>query len=128
MLDEDGYMSWQPIETAPRDGTAIIAWLRLNVERPELGWVGLVRYKEHPSGAAWTSMDDQYSCDLSIATHWMPLPEAPYAPLKREPEILLRDKGCDREHSLADGEGERGPEGIEAFGNLWFAAICGACG
>ena len=62
-------MEWQPIETAPKDGT----WVFLYV--PGHGptrakWSRLV------SGVyGWTS--HQSGNYISRATHWMPLPEPP---------------------------------------------------
>jgi hypothetical protein len=55
-------MSWQPIETAPKDGTPILLWT----------------YWEHYAVGAWDGTgwyDGQYS--WSDATHWMPLPASP---------------------------------------------------
>lgn len=79
-------MSWQPIETAPKDGTYILAWGSFSEQvAPNLIWVtkwvessgpkmedagnGLYR-KVHVSG--WGT----YPCNL-YATHWMPLPTPP---------------------------------------------------
>jgi len=58
---------WQPIETAPRDGTYILAWVR-----PVWG-VQYLRIVTFYHGQ-WVD-----SCDLSPedCTHWMPLPEPP---------------------------------------------------
>ena len=65
---------WQPIETAPRDGTWVLvcgngwavttAWYAMN-ER-----VGKAYWK------ADTEWDDDYLADR-LPTHWMPLPEPP---------------------------------------------------
>ncbi|MGQ4275163.1 DUF551 domain-containing protein [Terrihabitans sp. B22-R8] len=63
-------MEWQPIETAPKDGTHIIAWdvaiqdvtLALYMEGPE-GWGNWVHYGDLLGTA-----------ELS---HWMPLPPPP---------------------------------------------------
>lgn len=69
---------WQPIETAPKDGTAVLACARhaltpfvarwrehgLDRDDDELGWLTL-------SGVRVTSV---YGAPM---THWMPLPELP---------------------------------------------------
>lgn len=74
-------MKWQPIETAPKDGTRILGWIPdLDVDFP---------YIDIP-GAATISWDQVYSCwevdpaetweyspEKRNPTHWMPLPEAP---------------------------------------------------
>lgn len=62
-------MDWQPIETAPRDGSDIILWLP---------WVACART------GRWT-MHKLWSVDFGATrmivrgepTHWMPLPPAP---------------------------------------------------
>jgi hypothetical protein len=76
---------WQPIETAPKDGTTILLWLR---ERQNSGgrrtaypviddlrvghWVitdGYGRWRYLTNGYAY-GQDNTF-------THWMPLPEPP---------------------------------------------------
>ena len=65
---------WQPIETAPKDGTVILAWrdgwvkptlllwlAHRDLEAP--GWCPYERQPIRPRG--------------SQPTHWMPLPEPP---------------------------------------------------
>jgi hypothetical protein len=68
---------WQPIATAPRDGTVILMWRYYPiagrwVEGAEYGWefvaLGASYYQFEKNGA--------YGDDLAV-THWMPLPEAP---------------------------------------------------
>ena len=70
---------WQDIETAPRDGTLVLAWSgrapliaywgRDNALNP-LGWIG---------GHCRINHIDQ-------PTHWMPLPAPPYPPTVGEGE------------------------------------------
>lgn len=75
-------MDWQPIETAPKDGTYILVWS----ERE--GWRGnprMVCATWEPSGTgAWaiygagpTRHSEQWLDRGIIPTHWMPLPEPP---------------------------------------------------
>ena len=56
---------WQPIETAPKDGTVVLGWCGPEDECRLMHFYG--RRWECPSGA-W----DSYS-----PTHWMPLPPPP---------------------------------------------------
>jgi hypothetical protein len=54
---------WQPIESAPRDGTDILGcWCRSNV-------MGVVSY----FGGIWLENDEK----VSAPSHWMPLPDPP---------------------------------------------------
>lgn len=57
---------WQPIETAPKDGTWILIWGdRWDCEQPDVG--------------SWDDDDwrDDEGAVLAFATHWMPLPTPP---------------------------------------------------
>lgn len=54
---------WQPIETAPKDGTQLLLWSN----RPTVGAYGQ-RYQN------WFTIPGEYTCR---PTHWMPLPEPP---------------------------------------------------
>lgn len=65
---------WQPIETAPKDGTEILVWMGARIllarwdaetyhKRPRPHWSSFVM------GRTW-SRDNQ-------PTHWVPLPDPP---------------------------------------------------
>lgn len=76
-------MKWNPIETAPRDGTEIDVWSD-GRRYPDAAWA-------RPDGApvdykAWCFLDAEVNrCDVSWyiteikpePTHWMPLPPPP---------------------------------------------------
>ncbi|MBP5100411.1 hypothetical protein [Pseudomonas protegens] len=79
---------WQPIETAPKDGTEIIlrkgdritagAWIEWSNSAAEFHattgvYLGDVEYE---SGADWSSWDGGFSRD-DWPTHWQPLPTPP---------------------------------------------------
>jgi hypothetical protein len=79
-------MNWQPIETAPQDGTPL--WLFVDKtrfgKRLLLGWWDTSYIDEdQPS---WTILRKDGSVDFlldaygQIPTHWMPLPFPPEAP------------------------------------------------
>jgi len=66
-------MEWQPIETAPKDGTWVLV---------VHGIYMAVAFADPENDFAWTMDDghDYLPClrrDLANPTHWMPLPEAP---------------------------------------------------
>ena len=62
-LEGGGVMGWQPIETAPRDGTAVLVYdENLTYE---------IAYRHR---AEWRYGPKGYSCK---PTHWMPLPAPP---------------------------------------------------
>jgi hypothetical protein len=61
---------WQPIETAPKDGTKILAW---EFDDYTIVWWGV-----SASGwYGWKFSDDWISC---YPTHWQPLPAPPESP------------------------------------------------
>jgi hypothetical protein len=71
---------WQPIETAPRDGTRILAYQIFSETKPVL-----VVHRHDPGGAernprhnydTWVS---DWNTPVGEITHWMPLPEPPTA-------------------------------------------------
>jgi hypothetical protein len=77
-------MSWQPIETAPKDGTPIlaydggiwVAWWFVTNERIK-GWATLDHVIDDP-------------------THWMPLPDPPHMSLKPCPKCGKKQPIGDR--------------------------------
>lgn len=79
-------MDWQPIETAPRDGTQFLAllsngWYALLSDRSNEGWpyqwwtsagnVSLPIVETHPADTDWSKTH------TILATHWMHLPPPP---------------------------------------------------
>lgn len=62
-------MSWQPIETAPRNGTWVL-----------LRWIDEVQFEQISKGAFHTGYR-YWHCPFCMPdlepTHWMPLPEPP---------------------------------------------------
>ena len=66
---------WQPIETAPKDGSSILVALKGGEVR-EAEW--FVRWYNDPSKPGWmpANMDEEYGHYVE-PTHWMPLPKPP---------------------------------------------------
>jgi len=63
----DQVSQWEPIETAPKDGTWVLIWC---------GWVGHPRSSAFEHGSwqnlPWIANSKDYN-----PTHWMPLPAPP---------------------------------------------------
>ena len=68
---------WQPIETAPKDGTPIIVARHM----PSWGWVrGWATWESVCGISGWLSrgfFNPPGELGLAHPTHWMPLPEQP---------------------------------------------------
>jgi len=61
-------MSWQPIETAPKDGTRVLLWLS----------IGICATYDSFDGQ-WEDDGQSLNTDFAAPTHWMPLPAPPVA-------------------------------------------------
>ena len=80
-------MNWQPIETAPRDGTAILLyepfdprWSRMKPgNRPmDVLCIGLGRWHSPDyEPDHWGDGFEPWEKLMESPTHWMPLPEFP---------------------------------------------------
>ena len=70
---------WQPIETAPRDGTEVLLWggdWESEISRPYPNCGVLVGYSK--SGMIFTvAGGSHYEVWINCPTHWMPLPDPP---------------------------------------------------
>jgi hypothetical protein len=63
-------MNWQPIETAPKDGTWVLGYFPM-LGVSQMKWFSYGSYTEHwMRFGGWTPVDNP--------THWMPLPEPPH--------------------------------------------------
>ena len=70
---------WQPIETAPKDGTRILAYGNhlLNAEQT---WATVI-WQDYSKGFVCDPNEaTEYDPEVSIITHWMPLPASPEQP------------------------------------------------
>lgn len=74
-------MEWQPIETAPNDGSVCIVYdSGVNFPRPETNNIWLARIY---SKSSWCSLDESTENGYASGhfglkpTHWMPLPKPP---------------------------------------------------
>ncbi len=73
-------MEWQPIETAPRDGTRLLLWAAWNDEPVIASWcVSRAPYSFEGWSTGWQTAgnyDVGYEALMGV-THWMPLPAPP---------------------------------------------------
>jgi hypothetical protein len=68
---------WQPIETAPKDGTLILVFVPPSDY--SIGWYNTEKYNKNPR-PFWGRHNANHSktvCRSRPPTHWMPLPEPP---------------------------------------------------
>lgn len=65
---------WQPIKTAPKDGTKIIVYTRADGFVPWVSWDDQDEYEDEYSTGFWISEFIQWS---GIPTHWMHFPDDP---------------------------------------------------
>lgn len=100
-------MSWQPIETAPKDGAAVLLYVPSGIDvrgvydappdhrdRITVGWFGAPHGDYNPgnrwvsinvisetfSGSELTGSWEEHEFEAVQPTHWMPLPEPPHDP------------------------------------------------
>ncbi len=85
---------WEPIKTAPRDGTKVDLWMKIDASPMSMGWSDEFRVPE-----AWFEVDRWFHYRERGAkselltryiTHWRPLPDPP-APA--DPAPTPRDDG-----------------------------------
>lgn len=69
---------WQPIETAPKDGTQILGFCADAAAGREFWVVLWVEDEEYPDGGFWLDASKQDSMTVDAEpTHWVPLPAPP---------------------------------------------------
>lgn len=65
-------MLWQPIETAPRDGTHIIvAYAKRNLFSARRIWADIVKWDSTYNG--WVDDETEHFMSDNFYSHWMPL-------------------------------------------------------
>lgn len=72
---------WQPIETAPRDGTEFLAYDAHAKKMDVCEWIDSrsVHIQPVQSDGDYGPSEDDFGYHLSAITHWMPLPAPPVA-------------------------------------------------
>lgn len=74
--------SWQPIETAPRDGSRILVWSARTGRTNVAKWDD-DSFAKHPK--PYWELESYRTMDARQRqpTHWMPMPAAPIAPKEK---------------------------------------------
>jgi hypothetical protein len=73
MLEAEG---WQPIESAPKDGSSILAYFPRALETGK-PYLGEVWWRRDWMGPFSDGLESSARLDLCDPTHWMPLPSPP---------------------------------------------------
>jgi hypothetical protein len=69
-------MTWQPIESAPKDGTRMLLTFGLDDYRPCVGaFRPEIIHDDGYNETGWVETYDE--APLAEPTHWMPLPDPP---------------------------------------------------
>lgn len=84
-------MTWQPISTAPRDGTEILVWgcVGQDIERAHIWAVVIAEWDDWPHKPAWRWSDGM---EEVVPTHWMPLPAPPVTTTEAERIAVMEGK------------------------------------
>jgi hypothetical protein len=65
---------WMPIETAPKDGTYILGWMKSDYELTKID----IWWWENHRNPIWTRWNSKsHYTENDQPTHWMPLPKDP---------------------------------------------------
>lgn len=68
---------WQPIETAPKDGTEVVLWLGAPYSEVANAW-WFEPWANWQMGELPNALDDEmHGIGSAVPTHWQPLPAAP---------------------------------------------------
>ena len=68
---------WQPIETAPKDGTLILATIYIHCSDGTAAWQRHAIYFDAERNITYTDGGDETVWDFDDYQYWMPLPAAP---------------------------------------------------
>ena len=72
-------MEWQPIETAPKTGKAVLLYGATQEDSNNVRYLTKVVFSGYwePLDSAWCAHGSHWDGPFFDVTHWMPLPEAP---------------------------------------------------
>lgn len=99
-------MTWQPIETAPKTGDAVLV---IRVGKESEPSYNVVYWDEDHLGSGashpWICMEGGQSYHKDWPTHWMQLPDPPSADAKSPPPVRCFMDGIDWQHHLDSDSG-----------------------
>ncbi len=80
-------LTWQPIATAPKDGTTVLLWWESEIGEEVVEFYGCGRWREFGDGSKGWSGESIHASEKGYwtrligeqPTHWMPLPDRPVA-------------------------------------------------
>lgn len=72
---------WQPIDTAPKDGSEIL--VNIDGKSRVVHWGGGFSHKHH-GRFPWVCQSGQNAWRENVPDHWMPLPPPPSTPDRKE--------------------------------------------
>ena len=79
------FVSWQAIDTAPKDGSSIWGWMRIGFDGAY--FQDVMKWLPTPSGGFWVT----HAMPVH-PTHWMPLPEPPASDLAAQKHQRAREE------------------------------------
>jgi hypothetical protein len=78
MVDGTDFGKWQPMATAPKDGSRVLVVVRATEQGPSEVDVARWTKPEPAADACWVATDSDYECVIAYAeselAFWMPLP------------------------------------------------------
>lgn len=97
---------WQPIETAPKDGTAILAGSVNHDAREVVCWQdgvpsGSSMYEPNEGWVNAGAIKDRFYANPRWFTHWQPLPDPPPAdgaPTRHDPSLAKHNGPNEKEN------------------------------
>ena len=87
------FPKWQPISTAPRDGTSILIF---EAQDGTTGTVRISRWRDDTIPTGWTGSD-------RAPSHWLPLPLPPNKPMPASSDLVAAAMESHSGTSLATG-------------------------